>query len=575
MKHFVTATICVAIVALLATPGQSLAQTLTVYASGPTLDQVILGDTTAAGVRQHTTYQLVSLDTTYIFDETITVTSDISVIGVPDAGTGRPPCIQPDVLPDNSVPAIMFSFNGNGINGVFQHLYLLGLAINNAPAPTMDGTAIQVSADNVRIAVDDVVFEEWLGFAIGYNGNHDKFFVTNSKFRNMVHPNQWYVGEVLRNEWPGEVETDSIVFRDNTMFCVNGYASAPVTKYYVTYFEFSHNSVIFTFKNPMFIFNVTDAKINNNIFYATYVGGVALPENPWWDNLWYPDEDYGVIALQPLDAKKDSVFAPEYIGNPLLDSLAEAKRAIEVKNNVCFWPPTLTTFWTAWNDTAHLDSIITPSWMNSRTIDMFGDNVHWPALVESGNQQVDPGFGASIPGVLTQATNGLLAWFTLCRTGQLTNTYWDYQKTQVDFGSGNWIPVWPLPEAADMQYSNTALQTGGTDGLPVGDPNWFGIVDAVEPDPGPLPVAFALESPYPNPFNPTTTLRYTLSESGIVNLTVCNILGQVIATVVDQAGQSAGTYTVSIDLTRETSGVYFAILEQGNNRAIQKLVLLK
>jgi len=573
MKQLVTAAFCVAIVALLVVPGQSPGQTLTVYANGPTLDKVILGDTTAGGVRQHSVYQLVSLDTTYLFDETITMNSDLSIIGVPNVGTGRVPCIQPDVLPDNSIPATMFSFNGNNTKGTFKNLYLLGLAINNTP--NMGGTAIQVSADNVRLAVDNVVFEEWLGFAIGYNGNHDKFFVTNSKFRNMVHPNQWYVGEVIRNEWPGEVETDSMVFRDNTMFCVNGYASCPVTKYYVKYFEFCHNSVIYTFKNPMFIFNVTTARINNNIFYGTYAGGVALAENPWWDNLWYPDEDYGVIALEPLDAKKDSVFAPEYVSNPHLDSLAEAKRMVEVKNNAYFWPTTLTSFWTAWNDTAHLDSVITPSWMNSRTINMFSDNARWPGLVESGNQNVDPGFGATIPGVLTQATNGLLAWFTLCRTGQLTNTYWDYQKTVVNFASGNWIPTWPLPEAAHMQYSNAALSTGGTDGLPVGDPNWFGIVDAVEPDPGSVPVEFGLAAAYPNPFNPSTNLRYTLNETGIVNLKVCNILGQVVATVVDNANQPAGTYTVSVDLARMTSGVYFAILEQGNSRAIQKLVLLK
>src|ERR1017187_6834793 len=108
------------------------ADTLTVFASGPTLDQVIKSDTTSTGAQKHV-YKLVSLDTTYIFDAAITVKSDLSVIGVlgPGAnGTGRPPCIQPDVLGDGSIPAVLFILNGNNTVGMFQNLYLEGLSLN-------------------------------------------------------------------------------------------------------------------------------------------------------------------------------------------------------------------------------------------------------------------------------------------------------------------------------------------------------------------------------------------------------------------------------------------------------------
>ena len=105
----------------------------------------------------------------------------------------------------------------------------------------------------------------------------------------MVHPNQWYVGEVIRNLWPGAAYTDSVVMKYNTFFAVGGYACGTVTKYYQRYFEFSHNTVAYTFKNPFFIFNVTKAKINNNIFYAPWVGGISLGEYPWWDQLWSPE----------------------------------------------------------------------------------------------------------------------------------------------------------------------------------------------------------------------------------------------------------------------------------------------
>jgi len=246
--------------------------TLTVFAKGPTLDVVINGDVDANGMQKHA-YKLVSLDTTYIFDATITVKSDLSVIGVlgPDVngkGTGRPPCIQPDVLGNGSIPAYLFVVNGNNTKATFKNLYLMGLSLNGAPTPTTYGRAIRVTADYVKTYVDNCVFEEWRAFAIGYTGNWDGFWITNNRFRNTVDPTQQYEGEVIRCEAPGTGPTDTLIMRYNTMFCINAYSAAPVTKVITNYFEFTHNSVIYTFKNPFFIFNLTNGKVNNNLFYA-------------------------------------------------------------------------------------------------------------------------------------------------------------------------------------------------------------------------------------------------------------------------------------------------------------------
>ncbi|MDP2883883.1 MAG: hypothetical protein Q8P51_02530, partial [Ignavibacteria bacterium] len=298
MKQILTAFIVFVLAAFCVAPSQSFAQSsdiLVVYATPTNLNVIINGDTLANGARKHHVYQLVSLDTTYVYDGAITSKEDISILGVVHPTTKRPPCIQPLPLQDGTIPGNLFILSKAGIKGTYKNLYLLALATNNTA--NVAGVALQVSADNVSLTVDNCVFDGWLGFAIGYNGNWDDFFVTNSNFRNMVHPNQWYVGEVLRNEWPGEVYTDTISFKYNTMTCINGYAAAPVTKYYTRYFEFVGNNVIYTFKNPFFIFNVTNAKINDNIFYGMYAGGVDQTEHPWWDNLFEPDSTYGVIAL--------------------------------------------------------------------------------------------------------------------------------------------------------------------------------------------------------------------------------------------------------------------------------------
>ena len=98
--------------------------------------------------------------------------------------------------------------------------------------------------------------------------------------------------------------------------------------------------------------------------------------------------------------------------------------------------------------------------MNPPTVNMFSDNTKWPGFVESGNMNVDPGFGSSIDAVLDPGTGndvGLLNWFTVVRTGTGTTELYGYKQTNVDFSSGNWVPDWPLPEAADMKYSNTKV----------------------------------------------------------------------------------------------------------------------
>jgi len=578
MKQLLTAALVVAIAVLFLTPGQVFAQgdTLVVYANGPTLDNIVSRDTLANGTRAHHVYKLVSLDTTYLFAGTITVNSSIAFIGVPDPTTKRLPCIQPTVLPDNSIPGLLFALNGQGTTGTFKNLYLLGIAINNT-VNYGSGQAIQISADSIRLSVDNVVFEQWSQFAIGYSGNWDKFFITNSKFRNMTtQPNQWYVHEVLRNEnYIGAFKTDSIVIRYNTMLCVSGYATA-ATGGIVKYYEFSHNNVVYTFKNIFFLDRMVNAKFNNNIFFCTYAGGQSKTEyNGGWDS-FTAGTVASIITMGPLDSATAAILLGHASTGPG-DPAAELLRKVEVRNNVYFWPETMTNFYKSWNDTSHVDSIYTPVWMNAQSINMFTDKTHWPGFVESGTLNVDPGFGSSIASVFSPGATpidvGLLNWFTQVRRGTGTTEIYGYKTTQVGTAV-NWTPPWPLPEAADMQYTNTPLKTGATDGGPIGDPNWFGITVDVKPQPATVPLEFTLSQNYPNPFNPSTEIEFTLPVKSDVTLKVFNVLGQEVATLVSGT-QSGGTHEVSFDASHLASGVYLYKLAAGNYVSTRKMLLLK
>ncbi len=99
------------------------------------------------------------------------------------------------------------------------------------------------------------------------------------------------------------------------------------------------------------------------------------------------------------------------------------------------------------------------------------------------------------------------------------------------------------------------------------------IVDT-SPDDIPLPDRFSLSQNYPNPFNPGTTIEYSLPQPSYVTLTLYNILGQRIRTLVDEA-KPAGTYTVRLDGAGLASGVYFYRMRAGNFTATKKLVLLR
>lgn len=541
-----------ALVMLIGAPTLLFAQagTLDIYASQGYLNDIIEADTLANGAQAHAVYRLVSLDTTYKFTGTITATGDIAVIGVVDGVTGRPACIQPAVLPDGSIPAIIFTLNGAGIKGTFKNLYLLAAATNNTANAA--GQAFQVSADNVRLIVDNCVFDGWQGFGIGYNGNWDDFFVTNSVFRNFVHPNQWYVGEVIRNTWPGEAYTDTMSFVGNTMLAINGYAACPVTKWYTRYFEFVDNKVLYTFKNPFFIFNVTDAKINDNVFYANYSGGVDQTEHPWWDNLWNPDSTYGVIALQPLSTDNATMFNP---GDP---GAAEGLRRVEVKNNIYYWPAAITNFWNTWNGT-QTNKIRTPSFMNEPTVAMFADDAKYPYLVESGNVNMDPGFMTEIdPTVLNGTTGndiGFLAYFQQIRSGTAATDVWGYGITQVS-GALDWTPTWPLPEAEFLVTSVDDNDQTAT-----------------------VPEDFALAQNYPNPFNPTTSILYKIARTAEVKLSIYNLRGQKVRTLVDER-QGVGVYRVQWDGRDQfgraiASGVYLYKLEADNFAQTRKMLLLK
>jgi photosystem II stability/assembly factor-like uncharacterized protein len=89
-----------------------------------------------------------------------------------------------------------------------------------------------------------------------------------------------------------------------------------------------------------------------------------------------------------------------------------------------------------------------------------------------------------------------------------------------------------------------------------------------------MPGEFVHLQNYPNPFNPTTTIPYVVPRRSPVTLIVYNILGERIATLVDET-KAPGAYEVRFDGSGFASGVYFCRMEAGNYTSIRKLTLIK
>ena len=160
------------------------------------------------------------------------------------------------------------------------------------------------------------------------------------------------------------------------------------------------------------------------------------------------------------------------------------------------------------------------------------------------------------------------------------NVGWNYQA------DGNNIVVeWPLP--MDFSYSTSSVAyTHAENGMPAGDLNHFPdklaewqLLSTDNNDSQVSANTFSLNQNYPNPFNPTTEISFTLDNASNVNLTVFNMLGQVVK-VLENASLNAGIHSYNWDGSDQlgqsvSTGVYLYTLTDGDKSITKKMALMK
>ncbi|MGE5435592.1 MAG: T9SS type A sorting domain-containing protein, partial [Syntrophothermus sp.] len=89
-----------------------------------------------------------------------------------------------------------------------------------------------------------------------------------------------------------------------------------------------------------------------------------------------------------------------------------------------------------------------------------------------------------------------------------------------------------------------------------------------------IPDKYLLYQSFPNPFNPSATIRYSVPVGDIVKIKVYDILGKEISTLVNEY-QTPGTYNVEFNCGNFSSGIYFYRMQSGNFVDVKKMILIK
>ncbi len=198
------------------------------------------------------------------------------------------------------------------------------------------------------------------------------------------------------------------------------------------------------------------------------------------------------------------------------------------------------------------------------------------ALVDIGDPNVVPVELMSLSARTSAKNEVVIEWATASET----NNYGFYIERSLD--NVNFEEIGFVKGAGDSEYENTYSFTDKeTNSVGVyyyrlkqvdfdGTYEYSGVISASIKAPN----SYSLYQAYPNPFNPSATIKFDLKENGLVKLTVYNTLGQVVNTLINKE-LDAGQHEAIFNADRLASGIYFYKLEVNGFTAVKKMMLIK
>ncbi len=543
--------------------------TLVVSMSDGALNEIIMGDTSDTGARMHKVYEL-EPDGWYPFSNTLSaITYDLNIVGGKrEEGQRR--------------PILLFGADADGWF-LIEHganLTIKGVWIQQIRATAGGGRGPWAKAGinrsgytkpDTKVILHDIVWDFNDAWAYGGGEFGDiSCYVTNCLFR--------WSGAPANGIWAGQgfqfnnSKLDTLIFQNCTWYGGNAFVVATYGSTH-DYMLVDHCTIVDHTQHPFHGYQYNNAEFTNNLFYNAF----AIGSNEAYRDGQDPDGlSYAIINADTLTAE-DSL------------DVVDEERVLRVLNNNNYVSPVIVDYWEmAMADTSYHGFLVgdlsyAAGFMNSRTLGMFEDDDRWPYFELENTYNENPGF-VNYP----DFADTLVQFSKAVFHGEAPT------KFNSDPGGGDDTegdPMIPTPVMVyDLSYTNGTLLTAGTDGEPVGDLTWFEEGGYDNPDlynwtepAGPTAIdnnneftasEFSLEQNYPNPFNPTTTINYTLAKKAEVELSVYNMLGQKVMTLVNTS-KNAGNYSTVLDASQLSSGVYFYQLSNGNSSIMKKMILLK
>ncbi len=206
----------------------------------------------------------------------------------------------------------------------------------------------------------------------------------------------------------------------------------------------------------------------------------------------------------------------------------------------------------------------------------FGDNSNFMGIdaLEVHGQGLLPVELSSFVSVVT-SNNVTLKWTTVT---ELNNSGFDIERgvngtwTKIGFVNGNGTST----AIHNYEYTDNRLNTGSYNYRLKqidfnGNFEYHNLSNEVLVG---VPVSFSLSQNYPNPFNPTTKIDFQLPSDGNINLSVFDNSGREVMNVLNEF-KSAGYYSVNVNASSLSSGIYFYKISSGNFSAVKKMMLIK
>ncbi len=508
------------------------------------LNNVIYGDTTDNGERYPDRVYRLQVGGIYYFNNPIVTDGwDLKIVaeGDPIGGFDKA-IILVEKNDQGKVPARFAEVHGDLL---FKNLYFSCVTTKNKQVNDLT----RVYKDGAKIEMDNC-YVEWtklFAFARIFSQN-TSVRITDSYFNNVSGVGGPFNGKVIQFQ---DNPVKEIFVQNNTFVNIQG-PLINIRFNTVRSFVFDHNTVVNEIKWPFHHEYWVNGKVTNNIFFNTSSYGENTKDASNQDQ---EGLQFGIINFFDVP---DSILAQVGMNS-------QNERKMDVHNNLFYYDQDVKDYIAKWWAS---DSVKEEPWMNSRTKALFDDDANYPYLDNEDPITEDAGF------IDYPTADSMIHKMDQWRTdGKKTTWFWvDVDSDKVSN---------PSPRPWDLSYPTTSVAyTAADGGYPLGDLNWFPDKKAdwlTAVNDGELnvtPKKFELSQNYPNPFNPSTLITYNLPAKSMVTLSVFNVIGQKIATLVNGV-KNAGVHKVTFNAKNLPSGVYIYKLSAGAFTASKKMILIK